>query len=67
MQNIKKLLRLMGFVVLITLAVIGVGLTGAAPVFPNRRTKNSENLINIEMVEKKKDTDNSDQLKDIFE
>lgn len=44
----------MGLVLLITLAVIGVALTGIGPVFPNNRKK----LLHVhqtEMVEKKKD------------
>jgi hypothetical protein len=66
MRKIKYVLRIMGFILLITLAVLGVGLAGAVPVFNNRRSKNGDNLTVIEMVEKKKDTDSSSQLKDII-
>ncbi len=67
MQKIKKMLRIMGFILLITLAVIGVGITGIAPVITNRRTKNSENLNQIELVEKKKTTQKSDSKGEIGE
>ena len=67
MQKIKKILRILGFILLIILAVIGVGITGAAPVLNNRRTKNSENSCQIELVEKKKTTQKSDSKGEIGE
>ena len=67
MQKINKTLRIIGFILLITLAVIGVGITGIAPVMTNRRTKNSENLNQIELVEKKKNNAKSDTKGEIEE
>lgn len=53
MQKWLKALRLLGLAVLIVLAVLGVGLSGAAVAFQTRRKPNDPE-IKIELVEKKK-------------
>lgn len=54
MQKWLKALRLLGLAVLIVLAVLGVGLSGAAVAFQPRRKPNDPE-IKIELVEKKKE------------
>lgn len=54
MQKWLKALRLLGLAVLIVLAVLGVGLSGAAVAFQTRRRPDDPE-IKIELVEKKKE------------
>lgn len=54
MQKWLKALRLLGLAVLIVLAVLGVGLSGAAVAFQARRRPNDPE-IKIELVETKKE------------
>lgn len=54
MQKWLKALRLFGLAVLIVLAVLGVGLSGAAVAFQSRKRPDDPE-IKIELVEKKKE------------
>jgi len=44
MKRIKKVLRFFGMVVLISLACVGLGISGPAPVLPTRGKHPSENV-----------------------
>ena len=53
-KKLFRALRLLGLALLIVLAVLGVGLTGAAVAFqPKRRPLDPE--VKIELIEKKRD------------
>lgn len=54
MRKIMKAIRLLGLVLMILLASIGIGLTGGVPVFSNSR-KEDQNEIKIELVETEKE------------
>ena len=53
MKNLKKMLRLLCLVFLMLIASMGVGFMGA--IFPNNREKFQDNVVRIELVEKKED------------
>ncbi len=64
MKHLKKILRLSGLVMLIVLASVGIGITGAAPVL----SKNKETFpveIKIELVEAREDDENTISENDI--
>lgn len=54
MKSFKKILRLLGLILLIVLASLGIGFVGGVPIPP---TKKRENTIEIktELVEDKED------------
>jgi CHASE1-domain containing sensor protein len=49
MKSIKRVLRLMGLGILLILALMGVGITGA--VFANKKEQDYDNEIKTELVE----------------
>jgi hypothetical protein len=54
MKKFRKFLRLLGLVLLIALALMGISLTGVFPIGQNRE-RYLDNEIKIERVEKKED------------
>jgi len=54
MKKIIRILRIIGFVLLILLACAGVGLTGAAPISSSNRQVLPDE-IHVEMVEKEEE------------
>lgn len=62
MNNFKRTLRRVGFIVLMLLAAVAVGVTGSAPVWP----KNRERHIEIEVViETKEDSESPTPWSDL--
>ena len=62
MKSFKKTLRRVGFIVLMLLAAVAVGVTGSAPIWP----KNRERHIEIEVVvEIKEDSESAIPLSDL--
>ncbi len=57
MKKIKRILRMTMLVVMIILASVGIGLTGAAPIFSGKREPFLNKTINIEQVEDKEEDD----------
>lgn len=55
MKRFKKILKLAGFILLMVLASVGIGLTGAAPIMPKNRHRLNDNLVKTELVEAKED------------
>jgi|GEM_PF-2786917 len=51
MKRFKRVLKIIGFVMLIFLASIGIGITDAAPITLNRKDSKPENGTKIELVE----------------
>lgn len=51
----RKALRLLGFVALMLLASVGIGLTGAAPMSFGNRERFIDTRPKIELMERKKD------------
>lgn len=62
MKKLKKVLRVMHLVFLISIATIGIGLTGGIPIIPVYK-KDDGHEIKIERVEPEKKKDHSDTLK----
>ncbi len=60
MKMFRKILRIIGLVLIILLAGIGVGLFGG--VLPNNRERYMDNEIKIEMVDKKREEKKSTEL-----
>lgn len=54
MKTFKKVLRILGLVFLMLLAIMGVAITGVAPILPGQREKNYGKETRTELVEKKK-------------
>lgn len=54
MKRFKKILKLLGLVLLIVLASVGIGLGGGVPIPPSNKKKDSIE-INVELVETKVD------------
>lgn len=54
-MSFRKPLRLLGFVALMLLASVGIGLTGAAPMAFGNRQRFIDTKPKIELVERKKD------------
>ncbi|GAB3281369.1 hypothetical protein GCM10027347_56980 [Larkinella harenae] len=53
LKRIKKLIKLMGVVCLIVLALCGIGLGGAGPIASPGRERFTENGIRTELVQTK--------------
>ncbi|MBT8196000.1 MAG: hypothetical protein KJO64_06210 [Bacteroidia bacterium] len=51
MQKFKRILRTTALICLMLLASVGIGLTGAAPVYPKDRDALSENKVEQEQEE----------------
>lgn len=55
MKTFKKILRLVGLGILIILAISGISITGASPLFLKKNEQDYDNEIKTELVEGKKD------------
>ncbi len=53
MKSLKRVLRLVGFSLLLILALMGVGITGA--VFVNKKEQDYDNEVKTELVEGNED------------
>lgn len=51
MKSFKKALRLIGLGLLITLALMGISITGASPLFLKKNEQDYDNEIKTELVE----------------
>lgn len=51
MERFKRILKIAGIVILVSLASLGIGITGAAPIDINRKDSKPENGTKIELVE----------------
>jgi hypothetical protein len=51
MKSFKKVLRLIGLGLLIILALTGVGITGASPIFLKKNEQDYDHEIKTELVE----------------
>ena len=54
----------MGLVLLMVLASVGIGITGAAPILPKNRESITDNIVKTELVETKEDETTATQLYD---
>ena len=63
MKRFFRTLRKIGYILLITLAAVGIGIFGAVPIIPTNRKK--ENIFQTELVETKEEEDNSETV-DLF-
>ncbi|GAB3893063.1 hypothetical protein GCM10028803_06800 [Larkinella knui] len=55
MKKLKKLLKLAGLGVLILLALMGIGIGGAGPIFSTQKDRYNDTGIRTELVEGKED------------
>ena len=62
MNTMRKAFRLLFFTLLLFLAAIGMGFSGA--LFPNQREKYLDNEIRIEQTQKKEDEEEEDDRKE---
>ena len=58
-KRIKKLLKLIGLVCLIMLALCGIGINGAGPVLSQSRERYIDNGIKTELVQTRDEAGNS--------
>ncbi|RRB00720.1 hypothetical protein [Larkinella rosea] len=65
MKKVKKLLRLVGLTILIGLALMGIGIGGAGPVFSSQKERYPDNGIRTELVESKEEDEVDSELKDV--
>jgi hypothetical protein len=65
MRNIKSIARFCGFILLMVLASIGIGLTGAAPVLPKNREIISETKPKTELIELREDKSGAAYLNEL--
>ncbi len=61
MKRFKKTLRLLGFILLIVLASVGIGLGGGVPIPPANKKKDTIE-IKVEMLESVDDKTKSEQF-----
>ena len=64
MKKAQKALKILGFLCLVLLASIGVGISPAAPDLPKSRKKNNTTQVVIELVEQRTETKDAAQWKD---
>jgi len=62
MKKANRVFKTIIYIVLISLACLGVGLSGGVPL-PSIRIKRNSNVDKIELVENKKQSNDSDTLK----
>ncbi len=55
MKTFKKVLRLVGLGILIILAISGISITGASPLYLKKNEQDYDNEIKTELVEGHKD------------
>jgi len=60
METFKRYLRRIGFILLIVLASIGVGLSGGVPIKTSGRNK-QDTVIEVELVEENEDGHEEDE------
>jgi hypothetical protein len=64
MKNFKKVIRLIGLILYMTLAVAGIAIGGIAPVLGKNRRLFIDNEVKTELVEQKEAADSGyEQLK----
>jgi hypothetical protein len=51
MKKLKRTLRRLGFILLMLMAAVAVGITGAAPVWPKNRERHNEIEVVVEAKE----------------
>jgi len=56
MKTFKKVLRLVGLGILIMLAISGISITGASPLYLKKNEQDYDNEIKTELVEGKKES-----------
>ena len=64
MTRLKQTVRILSLVLLIILAAVGIGITGAAPILSINKERIAEE-IKIELVESREDDKELMELKDI--
>lgn len=64
MKKLKRILRIVGLVLLVMLACTGIGLTGAAPISSSNRQVLPEE-VNVEMVEKEEEGE-TDEMQELI-
>ena len=64
MKNFRRRLRLVGYVVLILLAVFGIGFGGAAPVLMRNRGPNKHNEFHTTNTDDEKEDNESIKIVD---
>jgi hypothetical protein len=64
MKNFKRIIRLFGLILYMTLAVAGIAIGGIAPALSKNRRLFIDNEVKIELVEQKEEADSGyEQLK----
>ena len=61
MKRFFRTLRKTGYILLVILAAIGIGMFGAVPIIPSNRKQ--ENIFKIELVENFEEEDNQEEEK----
>ena len=56
MKTFKRVLRLVGLGILIMLAISGISITGASPLYLKKNEQDYDNEIKTELVEGKKES-----------
>ena len=64
MKKFKRVARICGLVLMMILALVGMGITGAAPVLPKNRERLGDNKMQTELVEKRASKTGSEDLND---
>ena len=64
MKRLKQTVRILSLVLLIILAAVGIGITGAAPILSTNKERIAEE-IKIELLESREDDKELMELKDI--
>ncbi|WP_461150696.1 hypothetical protein [Spirosoma pulveris] len=65
MKRVKKLFKLMGLVCLIILALCGIGINGAGPLFHQSRERYPDNGIRTELVQSKEEEGDSTEMSEV--
>lgn len=65
MKSFKRVLKIAGLVIMIILASLGVGLTGAAPVALFKKGRDKKNVTKIELVDENEDQQEAEDIKKI--
>ena len=63
----RKALKVLGFICLLLLASIGVSISPASPELPKSRKKNNESPVEIELVEKREESEAAADWRDDLE
>ncbi|GAB3934979.1 hypothetical protein [Larkinella terrae] len=65
MKKVIKLLRLVGLGLLLGLALMGIGIGGAGPVFSSQKDRYPDNGIRTELVQSKEEDEVDSELKEV--